>query len=74
MQTIKLEVEESKVDLVLAIIKNLKEDIISRYEVLKTDQETKEFMALSNQTLDDIWNNKEDEIYDKYFQKWYCNS
>ena len=69
MQTIKLEVEENKVDIVLTIIKNLKEDIISKYEVLKTNQDTKEFMALSNQTLDNIWNNKEDEVYDKYFQK-----
>ena len=33
MHTIKLEIEDSKVDVVLNIIKSLKEDVITRYEV-----------------------------------------
>jgi hypothetical protein len=45
MQTIKLEIEDSKVDIVLNIIKSLKSDIIQKYEVIKQNNYTnsKEF-------------------------------
>ncbi len=34
MSTIKLEVEDSRLDIVLNIIQNLKDDLISKYEVI----------------------------------------
>ena len=36
MQTIKLEIEDSKVDIVLNIIQNLKDNIITKYEIVYT--------------------------------------
>ena len=68
MQTIKLEVEESKIDLVLNIISSLKDDIIKRYEVLDRDKEQEELISISNRSFDEIWNNEEDSIYDKYLK------
>ncbi len=43
MQTIKLEIENSKVDVVLNIIQNLKENIITRYEIVNDQKESKDF-------------------------------
>ena len=40
MQTIKLEVEDSKVDIVLNIIENLKSDVISKYKVIQQNNFT----------------------------------
>jgi len=66
MKTIKLEIEDSKLDIVLTIIQNLKEDIVSKYEVINTSNEQKEYQRLSEECLKKIWDNKEDSIYDKY--------
>lgn len=66
MQTIKIEVEDSKVDVVLNIIENLKSDVIKRYEIIKTNYEQKDFTKISNQSLSKVWDNKEDSIYDQF--------
>jgi len=66
MQTIKLEIEDSKVDIVLNIIKNLREDVISKYEVITDKKESKDFVNISQQSLEKIWDNEEDSIYDKF--------
>ena len=58
MQTIKLEVEDSKLETVLNIIQNLKESLITKYEISNDGQEFNE----------DIVNNSEDGIYDKFLQ------
>jgi len=58
MQTIKLEVEDSKLETVLNIIQNLKESLITKYEISNDGQEFSE----------DIVNNSEDSIYDKFLQ------
>ena len=66
MKTIKLEVEDSNLDIVLNIVKNLKEDIISKYEVINDSIESKDYHRISEETLTHIWDNNEDSVYDKY--------
>ena len=66
MITIKLEVEDSKLDIVLNIVKNLKEDIVSKYEVINDSIDNKDYNRISESSLTKIWDNSEDSIYDKY--------
>ena len=66
MQTITLEVEDSKLEIVLNIVKNLKDDIISRYEVVNERREDESFIHLSEKALNKIWDNQEDSEYDKF--------
>ena len=66
MQTIKIEVEDTKVDIVLNIIDNLKSDIISKYEVVKQNNEQKDFAKISNKSFSKIWDNEEDSVYDRF--------
>lgn len=66
MHTIKLEIEDSKVDIVLNIIKSLKEDVITKYEVIADKKESKDFINISQQSLEKTWDNEEDSVYDKF--------
>jgi len=66
MQTIKLEIEDSKVDVVLNIIQNLKDNIITRYEIINDQKESRDFMSISEKPLEKIWDNEEDSVYDKF--------
>ena len=66
MQTIKLEIEDSKVDIVLNIIENLKSNVISKYEVINQNSEQKDFIKISNQNFSKVWDNKEDSVYDRF--------
>jgi len=66
MQTLKLEVEDSKMDIVLNIIKNLKDDIVLKYEVINNNMEQKDFIKISKPSLQNTWDNKEDSVYDKF--------
>jgi hypothetical protein len=66
MQTIKLEIEDSKVDIVLNIIENLKSNVISKYEVINQNSEQKDFTKISNQNFSKVWDNKEDSVYDRF--------
>ena len=66
MKTLQLEVEDSKLDIVLNIINNLKDDIIKRYEIKNDTKKQDDFIVLSQESLEKIWDNKEDSIYDKY--------
>ena len=66
MHTIRLEIEDSKVDIVLNIIKSLKEDVITKYEVIADKKESKDFINISQQSLEKIWDNEEDSVYDKF--------
>ena len=66
MQTIKLKVEDSNLDIVLNIIQNLKENIISKYEIVNETKENKDFINISQKSLEKIWDNNEDDIYDKF--------
>ena len=68
MQTIKLEIEDSKVDIVLNIIQNLKDNIITKYEIVSEIQEHKDFVNISEKSLEKIWDNQEDSIYDKFLK------
>jgi len=68
MQTIKLVVEDAKLDIVLEIIKNLKEDVIRHYEVLGDKEEESDIINLSNRVLENIWDNSEDSEYDKFLK------
>jgi hypothetical protein len=45
MHTIKLDVEDSKVDIVLNIIQNLKDNIITKYEVVSDYKENQDGMT-----------------------------
>jgi len=66
MQTIKLEIEDSKVDIVLNVIENLKSNIILKYEIINQNSEQKDFAKISNQSFSKIWDNKEDSVYDRF--------
>jgi len=66
MRTIKLEIEDSKLDIVLNIIQNLKEDVVKKYEVINEDKDQKDFIEISQKSLKKIWDNEEDSIYDRY--------
>ena len=69
MQTIKLEVEDSKIEIVLNIIQSLKENIIKKYEIVDNNvNETKDFIDISQKSLSKIWDNQEDSEYDKYLE------
>ena len=54
MQTLKLEIEDSNVDIVLNISHTL--------------EEQKEFINISQKSLSAIWDNNEDIIYDKFLK------
>ena len=66
MKTIKLEVEDSKLDTLLTIVKNLKEDVVFGYEVINDSIENKDYHRISEEALMQIWDNNEDSVYDKY--------
>ena len=68
MQTIKLEIEDSKLNIVLNIIQNLKDDVITKYEIINENKEQKDFINISQSSLEKIWDNKEDSVYDKYLE------
>jgi len=50
MKTVKLEIEDSK----LNIIQNLKDDVITKYEVVNESKEQKEFISISHSSLEKI--------------------
>lgn len=62
MQTIKLEIEDSKLNIVLNIIQSLKEDLITKYEIVNQDKnenknelnDQRETRAFSNHTASSI--------------------
>jgi hypothetical protein len=66
MQTIKLEIEDSKVGVVLNIIQNLKDNIVTRYEIVNEQKESKDFVNISQKSLEVVWDNNEDSVYDKF--------
>ena len=68
MRTLKLEIEDSKLNIVLNIIQNLKDDLITKYEIINEDREQKDFINISQSSLEKIWDNKEDSVYDKYLE------
>ncbi|MGZ5207460.1 MAG: hypothetical protein ACXWB0_00405 [Sulfuricurvum sp.] len=68
MQTIRLEVEDSKLEVVLTIIKNLKDNVIKRYEIIGQIEEVKQFNALSQSKLNSVWDNLEDSDYDRFLK------
>ncbi len=68
MRTLKLEIEDSKLDIVLNIIQNLKDDVVKKYEVINEDKDQKDFIDISQRSLKKIWDNQEDSIYDKYLE------
>ena len=70
MQTIKLEIEDSKLNIVLNIIQNLKDDVITKYEIINENREQKDFINISQVSLENIWDNNEDSVYDKYLEVW----
>ena len=70
MQTIKLEIEDSKLNIVLNIIQNLKDDLIMQYEVIHNNieqtDESSETEAFSNHSaaLIEEWKDRsEDSIW-----------
>ena len=68
MQTIKLEIEDSKVDIVLNIIQNLKDNIITKYQIVSEIKKNQDFINISEKSLEKIWDNQEDSIYDKFLK------
>jgi hypothetical protein len=68
MTTLQLEIEDSKLDLVLSIINSLKDDIVKKYEVKSDTKEQSDFINISQNSLEKIWDNEEDSVYDKYLE------
>jgi hypothetical protein len=68
MHTLKLEIEDSKLDIILNIINNLKDDVITRYEIINENREQKDFINISQKSLSRVWDNEEDSVYDKYLK------
>jgi hypothetical protein len=68
MQTIKLEIDDSKVDVVISIIKNLKDGIVTKYEVQNDNKELVDFVNISQKPLEKVWENDEDSVYDKFLK------
>jgi hypothetical protein len=68
MQQIILNVEDSKAEIVLNIINNLKSDLVKNCTLHEIKENDTEFMKLSNPTLLKVWDNKEDSIYDKFLK------
>ena len=52
MRTIKLEIEDSKLDIVLNIIQNLKDDVVKKYEVINEDKDQKDFIDISQAVIE----------------------
>jgi hypothetical protein len=61
-----IEVEDNKLDVLLNVIKSLKTDIVKSYQVKNDEYLSKDFMQISNSSLEKIWDNKEDSVYDKF--------
>jgi hypothetical protein len=68
MRAIRLEIEDSKLDIALNIIQNLKEDVVKKYEVINSDKGQQDFIEISHEPLKRIWDNQEDSVYDKYLE------
>ena len=68
MHTLKLYIEDSKLDIVLNIIQNLKDDVVKKYEVINEDKDQKDFIEISQNSFKKIWDNREDSVYDKYLE------
>ncbi len=68
MYTVTLDVEDSNIDIVLNIVQNLKENIIAKCEIVSDKNDTQEFMILSQNALEKIWDNEEDSVYDKFLE------
>lgn len=68
MQTIRLEVEDSKLDIILTIIKNLKDNVVKKYEIIGQTDEIKQFNSLSQSKLNSVWDNLEDSDYDRFLK------
>ena len=72
MRTIQLEIEDNYFNNTLKLLNNLKalmtENITIKYNNLTKDEELKNFSILSNSSLENIWDNSEDAIYDKYLE------
>ena len=68
MQTITIDVKDNKLDIILTIIKNLKDDVVESYHVDPKEQEKTDFMKLSNTSFGKVWDNQEDSVYDKFLK------
>ncbi len=68
MQTIRLEVEDSKLSIVLNLIQNLKDNVIARYEIVNEVKENRDFINISQTSFEKTWDNQEDSVYDKFLQ------
>jgi len=68
MKAIKLEVEDSNLDVVLNIVNNLKDNIINKCEIITHSDEQKDFIQFSEKSLEKTWDNQEDSVYDKFLE------
>ena len=68
MHTLTIDVKDNKLDVILTIIKNLKDDVIERYHVDSKEEENRDFMKLSHAAFENVWDNEEDSVYDKYLK------
>lgn len=69
MRTIKLKVSDSIYSHLMFFLKNLKTDeleIIEDVQKNDKDDEIYDISKLSNKSFENIWENREDEVYDKY--------
>jgi len=63
---LQLEIKDEKADIFLYFLEKFKDDIVNKVNIIDENIEEKTLLSLSNNSLDKIWDNKEDSIYDKY--------
>ena len=74
MYSVLIEVKEHKLADVMSKLKELKDDAIIKYEIIKdsTDRvdqnEEKSLTALSDKVFETVWDNEEDRVYDKFLE------
>ena len=70
MHTIKLKVGDGIYNHLMFFLKNLKTNELEIIEDKKInnikDSEISDILKLSNKSFENIWENKEDEVYDKF--------
>jgi len=62
MQAIRLEIEDSKLDAVLSVIQNMKDNLVNRYEII---QEPKQEPSSFKNRVKELFAQKDFEVFDR---------
>jgi len=62
MQAIRLEIEDSKLDAVLSVIQNMKDNLVNRYEII---QEPRQEPSSFKSRVKELFAQKDFEVFDR---------